>query len=292
MQAAIAALQGRSGVGDGALGGLQGCRQTWSASTPSRVWQRLLSGGMAPTHAGMPNKPCHALEACTTPQPDCRAWTRLPALSLIPCPPSISSAGGACGDSQAFIAAVRREAERHVPKQEPGEAAGAKREPATAQDAGPAAADRVDSAAVELLTELEEHVVVFLRGAAAAKPARKTGPKPAISPTRPGPSPSRLPACILANKEPYRQGEWRREPYPARDYQTLTEYTVSEPQCEAGIRRKLRTSKTGGCDGVHCTSLQGLGSYRWCTWLGSMCGIRGPSWLQRGAPAVHEPSCP
>lgn len=171
-------------------------------------------------------------------------------------------------------------------KQEPLGPEAGKQEPATAGDvepatsspaaaevapSSPAAAEVATSSpaaaeVAELLAELEGRVVAFLQVAPtpAAKPARKPAtPKSLASPTHPGPSPSRLPPSILANKEPYRQGDWRREPYPARDYQPLTEYAISEPMCEPGIRRKLRTSKTGRCDGAHCTSFEGLGSYRW-----------------------------
>ncbi|KFM28667.1 putative histone-lysine N-methyltransferase ATXR3 [Auxenochlorella protothecoides] len=72
----------------------------------------------------------------------------------------------------------------------------------------------------------------------------------------------RLPPSILANKEPFRHGEWRKEPFPARPYTRLSEYDILEPGMVEQIRRKLLTTKRGGCDGQNCTTTQGLGSYR------------------------------
>uniref|UniRef100_A0A1D2A1F6 SET domain-containing protein n=1 Tax=Auxenochlorella protothecoides TaxID=3075 RepID=A0A1D2A1F6_AUXPR len=72
----------------------------------------------------------------------------------------------------------------------------------------------------------------------------------------------RLPPSILANKEPFRHGEWRKEPFPARPYTRLSEYDILEPGMVEQIRRKLLTTKRGGCDGQNCTTTHGLGSYR------------------------------
>lgn len=72
----------------------------------------------------------------------------------------------------------------------------------------------------------------------------------------------RLPPSILANKEPFRHGEWRREPFPARPYMRLSEYDILDLDMVDQIRGKLSTTKAGGCDGRHCTTTQGLGSYR------------------------------
>ena len=75
-------------------------------------------------------------------------------------------------------------------------------------------------------------------------------------------SPSKLPASVRANREPYKPGEWRIEPFAARPYERLSGgYHIPEAQWAETIARKLRTSKRGGCDGAGCADRGTLGSY-------------------------------
>ncbi|KAL4859889.1 Histone-lysine N-methyltransferase [Chlorella vulgaris] len=73
--------------------------------------------------------------------------------------------------------------------------------------------------------------------------------------------PSSLPPSILANKEPFKGGDWRKTPYIPRPYVRLTEYDIVEPSMRDGILRKLSTKKHGGCSGNHCKSRLELGLY-------------------------------
>ncbi|PRW58999.1 putative histone-lysine N-methyltransferase ATXR3 isoform X1 [Chlorella sorokiniana] len=73
--------------------------------------------------------------------------------------------------------------------------------------------------------------------------------------------PAYLPPCILANKEPFKGGDWRKTPYIPRPYVRLTDYDIVEPEMGAVIKRKLTTKKHGGCDGKHCLSRTDLGTY-------------------------------
>lgn len=73
--------------------------------------------------------------------------------------------------------------------------------------------------------------------------------------------PASLPDCILANKEPFKGGDWRKTPYIPRPYVRLTEYDIVEPEMRDIILRKLSTKKHGGCDGNHCKSRKELGCY-------------------------------
>lgn len=68
-----------------------------------------------------------------------------------------------------------------------------------------------------------------------------------------------LPASILANREPFRHGEWRRQPYVPRPYVRLETYDITEDR--ETLEAKLLTTKRGGCDGSHCQEEGQLGSY-------------------------------
>lgn len=70
-----------------------------------------------------------------------------------------------------------------------------------------------------------------------------------------------LPTSILANREPFKHGDWRKTPYVPRPYERLKAYHIVEEAAREVIERKLRTKKMGGCDGTHCTNREGLGSY-------------------------------
>ncbi|EFN57451.1 hypothetical protein CHLNCDRAFT_142939 [Chlorella variabilis] len=80
--------------------------------------------------------------------------------------------------------------------------------------------------------------------------------------------PASLPPCILANKEPFKGGDWRKTPYIPRPYVRLTEYDIVEPSMREVILRKLSTKKHGGCSGQHCKSRQDLGLYKHTLRLG------------------------
>ncbi|KAK9817177.1 hypothetical protein WJX72_010690 [[Myrmecia] bisecta] len=69
----------------------------------------------------------------------------------------------------------------------------------------------------------------------------------------------RLPESILANREPYFQGEWRQQPYVPRPYQRLTQYEIGEER--ETLLWKLRTQKRGGCSGQHCSSAGAVARY-------------------------------
>ncbi|KAL4445829.1 hypothetical protein ABPG77_009028 [Micractinium sp. CCAP 211/92] len=73
--------------------------------------------------------------------------------------------------------------------------------------------------------------------------------------------PASLPDSILANKEPFKGGDWRKTPYIPRPYVRLTEYDIVEPEMRDIILRKLSTKKHGGCNGNHCKSRKELGCY-------------------------------
>lgn len=71
---------------------------------------------------------------------------------------------------------------------------------------------------------------------------------------------AKLPASIRANLEPYKPGDWRIEPFPARPYTRLSGgYDVPEPEWSSVIELKLSTSKHGHCLGKHCTRRGPLG---------------------------------
>ncbi|CAL8467814.1 g7352 [Coccomyxa elongata] len=68
-----------------------------------------------------------------------------------------------------------------------------------------------------------------------------------------------LPECIQANREPYLQGDWRREPYIPRPYVRLQKYEIAEEKDT--LEYKFRTEKKGKCSGQHCTQPGHLGTY-------------------------------
>ncbi|KAK9830947.1 hypothetical protein WJX81_000882 [Elliptochloris bilobata] len=69
-----------------------------------------------------------------------------------------------------------------------------------------------------------------------------------------------LPESILANREPYLQGDWRKEPYIPRPYVRLQTYELNENR--EVLAWKFRTQKRGQCSGEHCTQPGQLGTYR------------------------------
>ena len=73
--------------------------------------------------------------------------------------------------------------------------------------------------------------------------------------------PIKLPSSIMANREPFKHGEWRKISYVPRPYVRLQEYFIVEEASRAVIERKLLTRKRGGCEGAHCVSRDGLGMY-------------------------------
>jgi hypothetical protein len=66
-----------------------------------------------------------------------------------------------------------------------------------------------------------------------------------------------LPPAIAANFEPFFHGPWRRRPYAPRPYVKLTAYEAA-PE----VAWKLTTTKSAQCDGQHCVTVGGLGTYR------------------------------
>lgn len=50
-----------------------------------------------------------------------------------------------------------------------------------------------------------------------------------------------LPPCVLANREPFRSGEWRKEPYPRRRYEPVEVSDVAEPlvRHEVDVRTRV-----------------------------------------------------
>lgn len=71
----------------------------------------------------------------------------------------------------------------------------------------------------------------------------------------------RVPLCIQANREPYRNGDWRKTPFVPRPYTRLQKYDIVEEQTRETIERKLSTKKRGGCGGEHCSERDHLGTY-------------------------------
>lgn len=70
-----------------------------------------------------------------------------------------------------------------------------------------------------------------------------------------------VPLSIQANREPYRNGDWRKTPFVPRPYIRLQEYYIVEEATKETIQRKLRTRKKGGCSGEHCSERDHLGTY-------------------------------
>jgi hypothetical protein len=71
----------------------------------------------------------------------------------------------------------------------------------------------------------------------------------------------RVPLSIQANREPYRNGDWRKTPFVPRPYTRLQKYDIVEEETRETIERKLSTKKRGGCGGKHCTEREDLGTY-------------------------------
>ncbi len=71
----------------------------------------------------------------------------------------------------------------------------------------------------------------------------------------------RVPLCIQANREPYRNGDWRKTPFVPRPYIRLQQYDIVEESTRETIERKLSTKKQGGCGGEHCREREQLGTY-------------------------------
>ena len=77
----------------------------------------------------------------------------------------------------------------------------------------------------------------------------------------PGKPAVKLPSSIAFNKEPFRQGAWRKTPFKPRPYVRLEEYDIVEEFARQDIALKLRSEKRGSCSGAHCTDRQDLGHY-------------------------------
>jgi len=73
--------------------------------------------------------------------------------------------------------------------------------------------------------------------------------------------PLRVPPSIMANREPFKHGDWRKTPYVPRPYERLDKYHIVEEKTRPVIEHKLSTQKRGGCDGKHCIQRERLGSY-------------------------------
>ncbi|KAG7667610.1 hypothetical protein Ndes2437B_g07622 [Nannochloris sp. 'desiccata'] len=71
----------------------------------------------------------------------------------------------------------------------------------------------------------------------------------------------RVPLCIQVNREPYRNGDWRKTPFVPRPYIRLQKYDIVEEATRETIERKLSTKKRGGCGGEHCSERDHLGTY-------------------------------
>ncbi|MEW5298262.1 MAG: hypothetical protein WDW36_001407 [Sanguina aurantia] len=74
-----------------------------------------------------------------------------------------------------------------------------------------------------------------------------------------------LPMSIQTNTEPYIQGEWRRTPYEARPYETLTSYAIrsSDPEEVSMLRWKLTTRRgDAAAEHFHIDHAQDLGPER------------------------------
>jgi [histone H3]-lysine4 N-trimethyltransferase ATXR3 len=71
----------------------------------------------------------------------------------------------------------------------------------------------------------------------------------------------RVPLSIQANREPYRNGDWRKTPFVPRPYTRLQKYDIVEEATRKTIEKKLSTKKRGGCNGEHCREREHLGTY-------------------------------
>ncbi len=79
--------------------------------------------------------------------------------------------------------------------------------------------------------------------------------------TDPGMPAVKLPNSIAFNKEPFRQGVWRKTPFKPRPYERLEEYDIVEEFARDDVALKLKSEKQGSCSGAHCTDRQHLGHY-------------------------------
>lgn len=62
-----------------------------------------------------------------------------------------------------------------------------------------------------------------------------------------------FPHSIEVNNEPYFGGEWRQRPYERKAYERIEEYVPAGAAADEGpVAGKLRTGKSGGCDGSGC----------------------------------------
>ena len=79
--------------------------------------------------------------------------------------------------------------------------------------------------------------------------------------TVPGKPAVKLPNSIAHNKEPFRQGVWRKTPFKPRPYVRLEAYDVVEEFARDDIALKLKSEKRGSCSGAHCTDRRDIGHY-------------------------------